>query len=189
MGDTALKVNADSSSDTVNFPCPNCGAAVINKGKMVACSKICGFKRFFTVSKKTLTLKQLETLATTGKTPVIKGFMSQKTGKPFDAALVLKDKATGTLAFDFPKLTCPNCGGTVMSNGKRANCTKNCGFGVWLTVSGVTLTDAHIKALLEKGETGIIKGFVSSKTGKTFDVPLLLADKATGKLAFDFQKK
>lgn len=89
-------------------------------------------------------------------------------------------------AVNFP---CPNCGGTVMSNGKRANCTKNCGFGVWLTVSGVTLTDAHIKALLQKGKTGIIKGFVSSKTGKTFDVPLLLADKANGKLAFDFPKK
>lgn len=183
-----LKVNAASAQNTVEFSCPNCGGAVINKGKLVACGKNCGFKLFFTVSKKTLTLKQLETLATTGKTPVIKGFMSQKTGKPFDAALVLKDKATGTLAFDFPKLTCPNCGGTVMSNGKRANCTKNCGFGVWLTVSGVTLTDAHIKALLEKGKTGIIKGFVSSKTGKTFDVPLLLADKATGKLAFDFPK-
>jgi DNA topoisomerase-3 len=167
-----LKVNAASAQNTVNYPCPNCGASVINKEKLVACSKNCGFKLFFTVSQKTLTLKQVEALATTGKTAVIKGFVSKKTGKAFDAALVLKDKASGTLAFDFPKLTCPNCGGTVMSNGKRANCTKNCGFGIWLTVSGVTLTDAHIKALLEKGKTGIIKGFVSSKTGKSFDVPL-----------------
>lgn len=184
-----LKVNAASAQNAVSFPCPNCGASVINKEKLVACSKNCGFKLFFTVSQKTLTLKQVETLATTGKTAVIKGFMSKKTGKAFDAVLVLKDKATGTLAFDFPKLTCPNCGGTVMSNGKRASCTKNCGFGIWLTVSGVTLTDAHIKSLLEKGKTGIIKGFVSSKTGKSFDVPLQLADKATGKLAFDFPKK
>ncbi len=118
------------------------------------------------MSQKTLTLKQLETLATKGKTAVIKGFVSKSTGKPFDAALKLTDKATGKLAFEFQKLICPNCGGTVMNNGKRANCTKNCGFGIWVTVSGVTLTATQIESLLEKGKTAIIKGFVSSKSGK-----------------------
>lgn len=187
--DNTLKVTAQSSQDLLSFTCPNCGASVENKGKVAACIKNCGFKLFFTVSQKTLTLKQLESLATKGETTVIKGFVSKNTGKTFDAALTLADKATGKLAFKFPKLTCPNCEGTVVNNGKRANCTKNCGFGIWTTVSGVNLTAAHIESLLEKGKTGVIKGFVSSKTGKAFDAALKLSDKATGKLAFEFPEK
>ncbi|HAS9316987.1 TPA: hypothetical protein I8H22_002572 [Salmonella enterica subsp. enterica serovar Anatum] len=58
-----------------------------------------------------------------------------------------------------------------------------------MTVSGVNLTAAHIESLLVKGKTCVIKGFVSSKTGKAFDAALKLADKATGKLAFEFPAK
>ena len=42
-----------------------------------------------------------------------------------------------------------------------------------------------MKELIEKGETKIIKGFKSKKTGKKFDAKLKLSD---GKLSFNFDK-
>ena len=43
----------------------------------------------------------------------------------------------------------------------------------------------RVKELIEKGETKIIKGFKSKKTGKKFDSKLKLSD---GKLSFNFDK-
>ncbi|ELN4727020.1 topoisomerase C-terminal repeat-containing protein, partial [Escherichia coli] len=42
-----------------------------------------------------------ETIISKGKSAEIKGFTS-KAGKPFSAFVVLKDKATGQTAFEFP---------------------------------------------------------------------------------------
>jgi len=48
-----------------------------------------------------------------------------------------------------------------------------------------TLSKTIVKELIEKGETKIIKGFKSKKTGKKFDAKLKLSD---GKLSFNFDK-
>ncbi len=61
----------------------------------------CEFKSGLKCQKK-LTQNQVETLIKKVK-PEIKGFTSNKTGKKFDAAIVLQDKTTGKLGFQFSK--------------------------------------------------------------------------------------
>ena len=101
---------------------------------------------------------------------------------------------------------CPLCGKTVVDRGERARTytcesnkvkkteggkwvrTEGCGFDLWKTVAGKKLTAAQAKNLMEKGQTGIIKGF-TSKAGKKFDAKLKLEDPKTGKVGFVFQDK
>ncbi len=101
---------------------------------------------------------------------------------------------------------CPLCGADVVDKGDKAKtltCSSNrfkkrddgtweraagCGFQMWKTVAGKKLSAAQAKALLEKGQTGLIKGF-TSKAGKKFDAKLKLEDAKTGKVGFVFQDK
>ncbi|AJJ53071.1 DNA topoisomerase 3 (plasmid) [Yersinia pseudotuberculosis IP 32953] len=78
--------------------CPKCNGAVVISAKVYACSG-CELKVWGEVASKKLTLPQVETLFSKGKTAVLKGFKS-KAGKPFDAKLVL-DTATGKVSFEF----------------------------------------------------------------------------------------
>ncbi len=101
---------------------------------------------------------------------------------------------------------CPLCGKRVVDRGERArtlSCesnkvkkneegkwvrTEGCGFEIWKTVAGKKLSATQAKALIEKGQTGLIKGFMS-KAGKKFDAKLKLEDARTGKVGFVFQDK
>ena len=97
--------------------CPVCGAPVIDRGpkaKTYSCSSNtvervgqpdgtvkwvqtagCGFQVWKRVSGKAISIAQITKLLSRGKTDVIKGFTG-KSGKPFDARLVLKpDKSIG----------------------------------------------------------------------------------------------
>lgn len=80
-------------------PCPTCAKEIAITQHGFYCTG-CEFKIRSLVCGKTITQNQAETLITKGKTAVIKGFKS-KAGKPFNAALVLKDKATGATEFEF----------------------------------------------------------------------------------------
>lgn len=70
-------------------PCPKCKTGnVIIFQKVAKCqNEACGLTVWRTIAKKDLSDQQLTTLLMNGKTGVIKGFMSSKTGKPFDAAV------------------------------------------------------------------------------------------------------
>jgi DNA topoisomerase-3 len=61
----------------------------------------CGLTVFRTIAKKDLTDAQLTDLMTNGKTGVIKGFTSSKTGKPFPAAVAFD--ADYKTVFEFSK--------------------------------------------------------------------------------------
>ena len=65
---------------------------------------------------------------------------------------------------------CPNCNSDVVKNKKGYGCSNwqnGCKFQLWDTpICGKKLTQANVKQLLEKGETNLIKGFVSKRTGK-----------------------
>ncbi|ELG9113819.1 topoisomerase C-terminal repeat-containing protein, partial [Salmonella enterica] len=63
----------------------------------------CEFKIWAEVAGKKLTQNQVETLIKNGKTGELKGFISNKTGKKFDAAIILQDKSSGKLGFKFKK--------------------------------------------------------------------------------------
>ncbi|GAB6122457.1 type IA DNA topoisomerase [Dysgonomonas termitidis] len=73
---------------------PGCGCLKCKSGQVIFFPKVakcnnehCGLMVFRTIAKKDLTDTQLTALLTNGKTGIIKGFTSSKTGKPFDAAV------------------------------------------------------------------------------------------------------
>lgn len=66
---------------------------------------------------------------------------------------------------------CPKCkNGNVVIYNKVAKCqNENCGLTVWRSIAKKELTDGQLTDLLMNGKTTFIKGFVSSKTGSTFE--------------------
>ena len=86
--------------------CPLCGGEVV-KGKFsYGCKGYregCHFRIRFTVCGRTLSIGEARTLLTEGRTPLLEGFVSRKTGKNFSAALVLN--AEGEAVFDFSSPT------------------------------------------------------------------------------------
>ena len=79
---------------------------------------------------------------------------------------------------------CPNCKSALQNRGKRTMCS-SCEFVLWHEVSGKSLTPGQIELLLVKGETPVIKGFVSRQKQSKFSAKLKL-DTATGKTTFVF---
>lgn len=75
------------------YDCPNCGEPLMDKGKLLSCD--CGFTFWKTSCKKDLTDDQIESFFRCGDTGVIKGLVG-KSGKKFDARIVLKEDKSGT---------------------------------------------------------------------------------------------
>lgn len=83
---------------------------------------------------------------------------------------------------------CPLCQSELLENSKAiASCKARCGFVVWKVMSSKTITRNQAETLIEKGKTGMIKGF-KSKAGNPFDAKLVL-DSTTGKITFEFESK
>jgi len=84
---------------------------------------------------------------------------------------------------------CPKCGnGNVVFYPKVAKCNnENCGLTVFRSIAKKELSESQVTTLLMNGKTGIIKGFVSSKTGSTFDA--VVAFDADYKTVFEFAPK
>lgn len=80
---------------------------------------------------------------------------------------------------------CPSCDGLIEDKGKFYGCLgyhDGCKFTLPKKWAGKKLTENQIKQLLNKGKTGLIKGF-KNKKGKKFDAYLLLED---GKVKMEF---
>jgi DNA topoisomerase-3 len=92
---------ATSSDSTAALgACPNCGAEVLEQAKSYGCSAWrdgCKFAIWKTIAGKEITRRAAETLLRSGKTSLLKGFVS-RAGKPFDARLKIED---GEVRFDF----------------------------------------------------------------------------------------
>ncbi len=82
---------------------------------------------------------------------------------------------------------CPLCQGRVLRTPFGYGCEnykeKNCKFTVNMVLLSRTLPVSAVKELLEKGRCQKLSGFVSKKSGKSFDAALKLED---GKVVFDF---
>lgn len=150
------------------------------------------------IAGKTITAANLKQLLNDKKTETIRGFKS-KSGKRFDACLVLKEDENKKLSvqFDFdhvePKtvkdVVCPKCGGKIqvapfgfVCENNRRDDPESCRFMVG-KVASVKIKESVLKELLTKKKTEVISGFVS-KTGMKFDAPLKLTE--DGDIAFDF---
>jgi DNA topoisomerase-3 len=183
--------------------CPSCGNEVVEGKKAYGCSAWkagCKFVIWKTIAGKRISASMAKALLSKGCTSPLKGFKS-KAGKPFSAALVLRDKQ---VQMDFetkaepakPRAKapadgelgkCPKCGGTVIEGQKAYGCSAwktGCQFRISKTIAGKALSASMVKALLDKGRTRKLKGF-KSRAGKSFDAVLVLKD---GELTFDFDR-
>lgn len=169
--------------------CPSCRTGHILRGKTAfGCARFregCQFRLPAEIQGKKLSDPQVKALLAKGRTPVMKGFVGAD-GEKFDAAIVLTPQHQPELlitagrapgaAPDSGQIPCPVCKLGTMLKGKSAyGCSRfreDCQFRVGFEWGGKELTETQIKQLLRRGETGLIKGFVSAKTGKKYDAKL-----------------
>lgn len=87
------------------------------------------------------------------------------------------------------KVPCPICDkGFVRFSEKAAGCTdyqSGCKFVIWRTIAGKKLSDSQLTTIIQKGKTGVIKGF-KSNGGKTFEAVLKWKD---NQVIFELQEK
>lgn len=97
----------------------------------------------------------------------IEVYASQITTELLDIPFERKD--------DRPGCDCPKCkNGQVVFFPKVAKCNnEHCGLTVFRTIAKKDLTDTQLTSLMVNGATPMIKGFVSSKTGNTFEAAVM----------------
>ncbi len=105
--------DADADGEEVDFStqetlgaCPKCGARVFEHGmayvceKAVGAAKTCDFRSGKIILQQEVARGDMQKLLATGKTDLLKGFISNKTRRKFSAYLV-RDPATGKVGFEF----------------------------------------------------------------------------------------
>ncbi len=155
------------------------------------------------IAGKNLSPANVTQLLKEKRTDTLRGFKS-KSGKKFDACLVLKEDENGkpTIQFDFENVEakivkdvkCPLCGGEIAVTSFGYGCKNyekdnpdSCRFSIG-KIADKSLTEANVKQLLTEGVTDTIRGF-KSKTGKKFDARVALDKDEEGKIKgikFDF---
>lgn len=97
-----LSTTIERTDNRNTCPCPKCkNGQMIFYPKVVKCKdESCGLTVFRSIAKKELTNGQLNDLLMNGKTALIKGFVSSKTGSTFDA--IVKFDADYKTFFEFP---------------------------------------------------------------------------------------
>ena len=84
--------------------------------------------------------------------------------------------------------TCPMCGRDVKRQRRFYGCSgyrEGCKFSVNTSICNRVISVAMLKELIENGRTANVSGFVSPRTGKSFDAALKLEN---GRAVFDFEK-
>jgi DNA topoisomerase-3 len=115
VGDLVKTHNAVTEESRALFPsnrqsgeiigkCPRCGGDVGEAAKGFFCgNKACKFalwkdSKYFSAKKKTLTKDIAKTLLSEGRI-FMTGLMSEKTGKPYNATIILNDSGEGYVCF------------------------------------------------------------------------------------------
>ena len=199
--------------------CPKCGAQVFDAGMSYLCEKAAGADKTCTFRTGKIILQQhiepaqITKLLAEGKTDLLKGFVSRKSGRKFEAFLVLKDGGT---AFEFPprerkprskeakpkepqpKLDfsgleplgqCPRCGGRVYETDGAYVCEKSqadrkpCKFKINREILQQPIERAQAQKLLTARKTDLLDKFIS-KAGRPFPAYLVMDD--AGKVTFEF---
>jgi DNA topoisomerase-3 len=78
--------------------------------------------------------------------------------------------------------SCPRCGGDIIASSKAYKC-RACGYAIFATVAGKSLSRKHVVSLLTKGRTTLISGF-RSKSGGRFRAYLVLDEEKNVKFQF-----
>ena len=200
--------------------CPKCGARVFDAGMSYLCEKAtgaektCSFRSGKIILQQPVEAAQITKLLAEGKTDLLKGFVSRKTGRKFEAFLALKD---GEVKFEFaprerkpkakdakpkeppPKLDftgqeplgkCPKCGGRVFEGPASYVCEKSqaekrpCRFKISRDILQQPIERTQAQKLLAASRTDLLAKFVSAKTGRPFPAFLVMDD--AGKVTFEF---
>ncbi|MGA3164049.1 MAG: DNA topoisomerase III [Verrucomicrobiota bacterium] len=199
--------------------CPKCGARVFDAGMNYLCEKAtgpnrtCKFRTGKIILQQHIEPAQVAKLLAESKTDLLKGFVSKKTNRKFEAFLVIKDGGT---AFEFaprerktrakgaapkgplPKIDftgkaplgkCPKCGGRVFDTEAGYLCEKSqadskpCRFKINREILQQPIEPAQVQKLLATHKTDLLDKFIS-KSGKPFPACLVMDGK--GKVTFDF---
>ena len=197
--------------------CPKCRSRVFENGMNYVCEKAvgpektCDFKTGAVILQQAIDKAQIARLLAEGKTDLLKGFVSKKTGRKFEAFLKVDG---GKVGFEFaprkgktgaiksgepvPKIDftgkevvgkCPKCGGQVYDTHEAYLCersqtdSKPCRFKVGKVVGQRPLERAEAVRLLATGKTDLIEKFIS-KTGRPYSAWLKL--EKSGKVVFEF---
>ena len=183
------KANRSQPSANSLGQCPACKTGHVLRGKTAfGCARFregCQFRLPTEILGKKLTDPQIKSLLAKGRTQLIKGFVTGA-GEKLDGALVLDAslnpelvpaaESKPTTATDPGQIPCPVCRlGTMLRGSSAFGCSRfreDCQFRVPFEWGGKKLTDTQLRQLLRRGETGVIKGFLSAKTGKKYDAAL-----------------
>jgi DNA topoisomerase-3 len=105
--------DADADAEEVDFStqetlgaCPKCASRVFEHGMSYVCEKsvgagrICDFRSGKIILQQEIGRADMQKLLTTGRTDLLKGFISNKTRRKFSAFLV-RDAKTGKVGFEF----------------------------------------------------------------------------------------
>ena len=208
---TGLKFDFDNVEPDIvkDVVCPVCGGDITvrpygfgcrnyKKDNPDSCKFIVG-----EIAGKKLNVTQLKQLLNDRKTETIRGFKA-KSGKKFDACLVLNEDENGvpSIKFDFDAVeakkvkdvSCPICGGDIVVTPFGFGCANfdkdddsSCRFSIG-KMADKAIPEAQVKKLLTTGFTDTIRGF-KSKDGKRFDARVALSKDEDGivtGLKFDF---
>jgi DNA topoisomerase-3 len=222
--------NEDQSADGETAPpdftgkeslgkCPKCGSNVFENGMNYVCEKAvgagrtCDFKTGAVILQQPIDAEQVKKLLSTGKTDLLKGFVSNKTGRKFEAFLVVKE---GKVSFEFAPRErkfpakdkapaekidftgkavlgkCPKCGGKVFEGPETYVCEnsqregKRCTFKLEKVKNGQPIDVEQLQKLLTEGKTDLLTKFIS-RGGKPFSAHLVIEGK--GKISFEFAER
>ncbi|MDE5771943.1 MAG: DNA topoisomerase 3 [Ruminococcus sp.] len=175
--------------------CPRCGKNIYEGKNNYYCEsgkEGCGF----TIWKKNkypeaeIDCKTAKKFLTEGKAELN---TVNKEGKPYTGTFEMKDDGKYVnFIYCKPEHTaigkCPKCGKNIYEYPKSYSCEdRSCGFVVWKSINGKTISEAQVKKLLEKGRTDLIKGFSKRNSNEKFEA--CLAVKLDYSVGFEFPKK
>ncbi len=198
--------------------CPKCASRVFENGMNYVCEKsvgpgkTCKFRTGTLILQQAIDRAQVTKLLAEGKTDLLKGFVSRKNNRKFEAFLVLKEGEVGfefaprerkagskakdaapLVKIDFtgqsPLAKCPKCGGAVYEGPDAYVCeksqaeTRRCTFKVGKTILEQPVDKVQVAKLISTGRSDLLTKFVS-KAGRDFAAHLVLGDK--GKVEFEF---
>ena len=167
------------SGPVSKYKCPRCHSYMKEVSWGYVCDA-CDIKVPFSIGGHKFTESEMNILFEGEKTKPIT--LKKKDGNSFSASLILT--AEQGVQFDFSSgVLCPYCKNDMRHNKGGYFC--DCGFKVFQTICGKSLTDGQMKRLISKGSLPEMDGF-ESKAGKKFSAGLEIKEK---KVNFVFPEK